>query len=60
MFIQGYNGTPTGVNLLAMEHPFWNIEFTPACQDAVDEFFEESEEESVGKPTQILADYSLA
>ena len=43
-----------------MEHPFWNTEFTPAHQDAVDEFFEESEEESVGKPTQILADYSLA
>ena len=42
-----------------MEHPFWNIEFTPACQDAVDEFSEYSEAESVGKPTQLLAYYSL-
>ena len=51
MFIQGYNATPTGVNLLAMEHPFWNIEFTPTRQDVVDDFYEDSEAESAGKPT---------
>ena len=51
MFIQGYNATPTGVNLLAMEHPFWNIEFTLARQDAVDEFSEDLEAESAGNPT---------
>ena len=60
MFIQGYSATPTGVNILAVEHPFWNIEFTPARQDAVDEFFEDSEAEFAGKPAQILAYYSLA
>ena len=59
MFILGYNATPTRVNLLAMKHPFWNIEFTPARQDAVDEFSEDLEVESAGKPTHILAYYSL-
>ena len=49
MFIYGYNETPTIVNILSMEHPFWNIEFTPTHQDAVDEFFEDSEAKSVGK-----------
>ena len=60
MFIQGYNATPTRFNLLAIEHPFWNIEFTPTRQDAVAEFSEDSEAKSAGKPTQILAYYSLA
>lgn len=60
IWVQGYNATPTGVNLLAMERPFWNIEFTPARQDAVDGFSEDLEAESAGKPAQILAYYSLA
>ena len=60
MFIQGYNATPTEFNLLAMENPFWNIEFTPILQDAMDEFSEDSEAESARKPAQILTYYSLA
>lgn len=59
IWVQGYNATPTGVNLLAMERPFWNIEFTPARQVAVDGFSEDLEEVA-GKPAQILAYYSLA
>ena len=43
-----------------MERPFSNIEFTPTHQDVVDEFFEDSKEESVGNPTQLLSYYSLA
>ena len=43
-----------------MEHPFWNIEFTPAHQDAMDEFSKDLKVESAGKPAQILAYYSLA
>ena len=43
-----------------MERPFWNIEFTRARQDAVDEFSEDLEAESEGNPAQILDYYSLA
>ena len=60
IWVQGYNAKLTGVNLLAMECPFWNIEFTPSHQDVVDGFSEDSEVESTRKPTQILAYYSLA
>ena len=60
IWVQGYNATPIGVNILAMEHLFWNIEFTLVQQDVVDSFSKGSEVESTGKPTYILAYYSLA
>lgn len=58
IWVQGYNATPSGFDLLAMERPFWNIEFTPAFQVTVDGF--NLEEEITEKPAQILAYYSLA
>lgn len=58
IWVQGYNSTPTGVDLLAMERPFWNIEFTPAFHVTVDGF--NLETEIAEKPAQILAYYSLA
>jgi len=60
IWVQGYNATPTGLNLLAMERPFWNIEFTPALQVATDRFPEDLEANVAEKPAQILAYYSLA
>lgn len=58
IWVQGYNSTPTGVDLLAMERPFWNIEFTPSFHVTVDAF--NLEAKIAEKPAQILAYYLLA
>nr|WGH73301.1 coronatine-insensitive protein 1 [Ginkgo biloba] len=58
IWVQGYNATAMGDKLLAMSRPFWNIEFTPAHQVAMDEFVEDME--GGEQPAQILAYYSLA
>lgn len=61
IWVQGYNATVTGANLLAMARPYWNIEFSPGVQSSRDLFAEDMEgEESEGQAPQILAYYSLA
>eukprot|EP00252_Welwitschia_mirabilis_P010229 TRINITY_DN23402_c0_g1_i1.p1 TRINITY_DN23402_c0_g1~~TRINITY_DN23402_c0_g1_i1.p1 ORF type:complete len:583 (-),score=85.49 TRINITY_DN23402_c0_g1_i1:394-2142(-) len=45
IWVQGYDATPTGKDLLFMARPFWNIEFTP---------------EGIERPAEVLAYYSLA
>ncbi|CAM0955615.1 unnamed protein product [Alopecurus aequalis] len=47
LWVQAYNASPTGTDLMAMARPFWNIEFTPPDQDPKGH-------------AQVLAYYSLA
>ncbi|KAH9317391.1 hypothetical protein KI387_019160 [Taxus chinensis] len=61
IWVQGYNATVTGANLLAMARPYWNIEFSPGLQLSRDVFAEDMEgEETQEQAAQILAYYSLA
>jgi len=60
IWVQGYKGTATGEQLLAMSRPFWNIEFTPPLKVTRDELDDMEEESSGHQPAQILAYYSLA
>lgn len=60
IWVQGYNATVTGANLLAMARPYWNIEFSPALQSSdviAEDVAEEKKEDQVA---QLLAYYSLA
>ncbi|KAK9061040.1 hypothetical protein SSX86_018220 [Deinandra increscens subsp. villosa] len=54
LWVQGYRGSKTGFDLLAMARPFWNIEIIPArkvnCGDG----------REMEHPAHILAYYSLA
>lgn len=60
IWVQGYNATVTGANLLAMARPYWNIEFSPALQSS-DVFAEDmAEEKKQDQVAQLLAYYSLA
>ena len=59
IWVQGYKASPTGLELLLMARPFWNIEFTPPspksmCRMTVDG------EPCVDSQAQVLAYYSLA
>lgn len=58
LWVQGYRGSPTNSDLLAMARPFWNIELIPARRD----FRVDTVGEPVGTdhPAHILAYYSLA
>ncbi|CAM0947951.1 unnamed protein product [Alopecurus aequalis] len=47
LWVQAYNASPTGTDLMAMARPFWNTEFTPPDQDPKGH-------------AQVLAYYSLA
>jgi len=60
IWVQGYQGTATGKELLAMSRSFWNIEFIPPYTGTRDELDVMEEEMSGHKPAQILAYYSLA
>eukprot|EP01018_Ginkgo_biloba_P012305 Gb_07237 [translate_table: standard] len=61
IWVQGYNATVSGANLLAMARPFWNIEFSPGLQLPRDVVAEDVEAEEINKQAaQILAYYSLA
>ncbi|XP_058109260.1 coronatine-insensitive protein 1-like [Magnolia sinica] len=61
IWVQGYNASKTGSDLLAMIRPYWNIEFIPQRQAIVyDEFGSPAEVDRVERPAQILAYYSLA
>ncbi|XP_058114717.1 coronatine-insensitive protein 1-like [Magnolia sinica] len=56
IWVQGYNASKTGSDLVAMVRPYWNIEFIPPGQTiAYDEFGRPAEQ-----PAQVLAYYSLA
>lgn len=54
IWVQGYNGSPNGTDLLAMVRPYWNIEFIPPRPIFVDNV------RVFDQPAQILAYYSLA
>lgn len=62
LWVQGYNASPNGSDLLSMVRPFWNIEFIPPKQQEI--FNIENDEGQVEipreDPAQILAYYSLA
>ncbi|XP_024993691.1 coronatine-insensitive protein 1-like isoform X2 [Cynara cardunculus var. scolymus] len=54
LWVQGYRGSPTGCDLLAMARPFWNIEIIPPRK------VNAGEEREMEHPAHILAYYSLA
>ncbi|GMH04221.1 hypothetical protein Nepgr_006060 [Nepenthes gracilis] len=58
LWVQGYRPTPTGVDLLAMAHPLWNIEIIPARRELVDDG--NGEMVTVEYPPHVLGYYSLA
>jgi len=61
LWVQGYNASPNGNDLLGMVRPFWNIEFIPPRQESTyAENDGERVEVGVEHPAQILAYYSLA
>ncbi|CAN6710126.1 unnamed protein product [Malus baccata var. baccata] len=55
LWVQGYRGSATGLDLLAMARPFWNIELIPPRR--VDDV---PDQQGVEHPAHILAYYSLA
>ncbi|KAM5556613.1 coronatine-insensitive protein 1-like [Rosa sericea] len=58
LWVQGYRGSPTGHDLLAMARPYWNIELIPPRRvEVVDQ---NGEAVVVEHPAHILAYYSLA
>ncbi|XP_009344484.2 coronatine-insensitive protein 1 [Pyrus x bretschneideri] len=54
LWVQGYRGSGTGRDLLAMARPFWNIELIPPRRVDV------PDQQGVEHPAHILAYYSLA
>ncbi|KAB2596261.1 coronatine-insensitive protein 1-like [Pyrus ussuriensis x Pyrus communis] len=58
LWVQGYRGSATGRDLLAMARPFWNIELIPPRR--VDVPDQQGEAFVVEHPAHILAYYSLA
>nr|XP_008392915.2 coronatine-insensitive protein 1 [Malus domestica] len=58
LWVQGYRGSATGRDLLAMARPFWNIELIPPRR--VDVPDQHGEALAVEHPAHILAYYSLA
>ena len=61
LWVQGYNASVDGNDLLAMVRPFWNIEFIPPRRENIcDKNDCEQVEAGIEHPAQILAYYSLA
>lgn len=58
VWVQGYRGSDTGRDILAMVRPFWNIELIPARRIAVAN--QNGENVLNEDPAHILAYYSLA
>lgn len=58
LWVQGYRASETGLDLLAMARPFWNIELIPARRVVAADQGEEPV--VVEHPAHILAYYSLA
>ncbi|KAF5800115.1 putative leucine-rich repeat domain superfamily [Helianthus annuus] len=54
LWVQGYRGSSTGFDLLAMARPFWNIEIIPPRKVS------SGEGKELEHPAHILAYYSLA
>ncbi|PKA63122.1 Coronatine-insensitive protein 1 [Apostasia shenzhenica] len=57
IWVQGYNASPDGRDLMIMDRPFWNIEFFPSRKEIFDN---NGIQEEMHHPSQILAYYSLA
>lgn len=53
VWVQGYNASPDGRDLMGMDRPHWNIEFIPPREEATEGGRQEH-------PAQILSYYSLA
>lgn len=61
VWVQGYNASVNGNDLLAMIRPFWNIEFIPPRRETDIALNDGEEVEVISEhPAQILAYYSLA
>nr|AHY19994.1 coronatine-insensitive protein 1 [Gladiolus hybrid cultivar] len=61
LWVQGYNASPNGRDLIAMVRPFWNIEFIPPRPEEVISTQNDGEVKiNMEHPAQILAYYSLA
>ncbi|XP_022995319.1 coronatine-insensitive protein 1-like [Cucurbita maxima] len=58
LWVQGYRGSSSGRDLLAMARPFWNIELIPSRRVVVAD--QVGDEVVVEHPAHILAYYSLA
>ncbi|CAK9323829.1 unnamed protein product [Citrullus colocynthis] len=58
LWVQGYRGSSSGRDLLAMARPFWNIELIPSRQVVVPD--QVGEMVVAEHPAHILAYYSLA
>lgn len=54
IWVQGYNASPDGRDLMVMDRPYWNIEFIPPRQERTENNGHQEH------PAQILAYYSLA
>ncbi|PKU68880.1 coronatine-insensitive protein homolog 1a-like [Dendrobium catenatum] len=54
IWVQGYNASPDGRDLMVMDRPYWNIEFIPPRQELTENNGRQEH------PAQILAYYSLA
>ncbi|BAD81943.1 COI1 [Oryza sativa Japonica Group] len=59
IWVQGYRASQTGLDLLLMARPFWNIEFTPPSPESFNHMTEDGEP-CVDSHAQVLAYYSLA
>lgn len=57
IWVQGYNISPNGRDLMIMDRPFWNIELIPPRQEVVEH---NGVQVSTVHPAQILAYYSIA
>ncbi|KAK8951201.1 Coronatine-insensitive protein 1 [Platanthera zijinensis] len=57
LWVQGYNASQDGRNLMIMDRPNWNIEFIPPRQEIIEN---NGLEGIANHPAQILAYYSLA
>ncbi|KAL5222848.1 hypothetical protein ABZP36_027561 [Zizania latifolia] len=59
IWVQGYRASQTGLDLLLMARPLWNIEFTPPSSESLSHMTEDGEP-CVDSHAQVLAYYSLA
>ncbi|KAM0884497.1 hypothetical protein ACQ4PT_030934 [Festuca glaucescens] len=59
IWVQGYKASPTGLELLHMARPFWNIEFTPPSPESMLRMAVDGEP-CVDTQAQVLAYRSLA
>lgn len=58
VWVEGYNASPDGRDLVPMFRPFWNVEFIPPRQEILDG--DNGEQDISMHPAQILSYYSLS